>query len=224
MKILLIEDEESVSSFIKRGLNEQGYDIVQAFDGNTGVRMAVQDTFDLIILDIIMPGMNGLEACKKIREIDNSTPILMLTALTTVDDVVIGLDTGADDYLAKPFKFKELTARVRALTRRKGSNQAMIKLQAADLEMDMASKTVTRNNQPIKLTAREFNLLEYFIRNKGRVVSRVDILENVWEVNFELGTNVIDVYVNYLRNKIDKDYSQKLIHTIVGMGYVLKEN
>lgn len=225
MKILVIEDEQSVSSFIRKGLEEHGHEVTQAFDGTTGYRTTFLKPFDLIILDIILPGMNGLEVCKKLREEgDTSVPILMLTALGATDDVVTGLDAGADDYLAKPFKFKELMARVRALTRRKNLSSTSKQLQVADLELDLDSKTVSRSDKPIKLTAREFNLLEYLIRNKGRVVSRVDILENVWEVNFDMGTNVIDVYVNYLRNKIDKNFSPKLIHTVVGMGYVLKEN
>ena len=224
MKILVIEDEQNVSSFIRKGLEEQGYEVTQAFDGTTGLRAVVQKKFDLIILDIILPGMNGLEVCKKLRENEDTyTPILMLTALGDTDDVVMGLDAGADDYLTKPFKFKELLARIKALTRRKKLSDAVKTLKVADLEMDIDSKQVTRGGQPIKLTAKEFNLLKYLINNKGRVVSRTDILENVWEVNFDMGTNVIDVYVNYLRNKIDKNFSPKLIHTVVGMGYVLKE-
>lgn len=225
MKILVIEDEQSVSSFIKKGLEEHGHEVTQAFDGSMGIRMASQNQYDLIILDIILPGINGLEVCQKLREQgDTQIPVLMLTALAATDDIVTGLDAGADDYLKKPFKFKELLARVRALTRRKNLATTSNQLSVADLQLDLDSKTVTRDNKPIKLTAREFNLLEYLIRNKGRVVSRVDILENVWEVNFDMGTNVIDVYVNYLRNKIDKHFSPKLIHTVVGMGYVLKEN
>ncbi len=225
MKILVVEDEQSVSSFIRKGLEEQGYEVTQAFDGTMGLRAAMQKDFDLLILDIILPGMNGLEVCKKLREEgETAVPVLMLTALGATDDVVTGLDAGADDYLAKPFKFKELLARVRALTRRKSLSKATKQLQVADLEIDLDSKVVSRGDKPIKLTAKEFNLLEYLIRNKGRVVSRVDILENVWEVNFDMGTNVIDVYVNYLRNKIDKNFSPKLIHTVVGMGYVLKES
>lgn len=225
MKILVIEDEQSVSSFIRKGLEEQGYEVTAAYDGMMGFRSAFGQRFDLIILDIILPGMNGLEVCKKLREEgETSVPILMLTALGATEDVVTGLDAGADDYLKKPFKFKELLARVRALTRRKTLSTATKQLMVADLEMDLDRKMVSRGNKPVKLTAKEFNLLEYLIRNKGRVVSRVDILENVWEVNFDLGTNVIDVYVNYLRNKIDKNYSPKLIHTVVGMGYVLKES
>ena len=225
MKILIIEDEQSVSSFIRKGLEEQGYEATQAFDGGTGLRAAVHNRFDLIILDLILPGINGLEVCKKLREEGEGTvPILMLTALGATEDVVTGLDAGADDYLSKPFKFKELLARVRALTRRKSLSSATKQLQVADLEIDLDRKMVSRGDKPIKLTAKEFNLLEYLIRNKGRVVSRVDILENVWEVNFDMGTNVIDVYVSYLRNKIDKNFSPKLIHTVVGMGYVLKES
>lgn len=225
MKILVIEDEQSVSSFIRKGLEEQGYEVTAAFDGNMGLRAAFGQKFDLIILDIILPGINGLEVCRKLREEGETTvPILMLTALGATDDVVTGLDAGADDYLKKPFKFKELLARVRAITRRKTLSIATKQLQVADLQMDLDRKIVSRGNKAVKLTAKEFNLLEYLIRNKGRVVSRVDILENVWEVNFDLGTNVIDVYVNYLRNKIDKNYSPKLIHTVVGMGYVLKES
>ena len=223
MRILVVEDEVSVSAFIKKGLEEQGHEILQAFDGAMGLKMALQQSFDLIILDIILPGMNGLEVCSKIREGGGvSVPILMLTALGTADDVVDGLNSGADDYLPKPFKFKELVARVRALGRRKNLNQTDTVLKVADLELNLDAKTVSRNGEPIKLTAREFNLLEYLIKNKGRVVSRVDILENVWEVDFDLGTNVIDVYVNYLRNKIDKGFEPRLIHTVVGMGYVLK--
>ncbi len=225
MRILVIEDEQSVSAFIRKGLEEQGYEVVQAFDGTTGIRLASQGDFHLILLDIVLPGMNGLEVCKTIRERgDSSVPILMLTALGTTDDIVAGLDSGADDYLSKPFKFKELIARVRALTRRSTVDVSKSKLAVADLEMDLDAKTVLRNGQPIQLTAREFHLLEYFIRNRGKVVSRVDILENVWEVDFDLGTNVVDVYVNYLRNKIDKGADSKLIHTKVGMGYVLKED
>jgi two-component system copper resistance phosphate regulon response regulator CusR len=225
MKILVIEDEQSVSSFIRKGLEEQGYEVTQAFDGSTGLRAAVQHRFDLLILDLILPGINGLEVCKKLREGGEvPTPILMLTALGATEDVVTGLDAGADDYLVKPFKFKELLARIRALTRRKSLSSATKQLQVANLEIDLDRKVVSRGEKPIKLTAKEFNLLEYLIRNKGRVVSRVDILENVWEVNFDMGTNVIDVYVSYLRNKIDKNFSPKLIHTVVGMGYVLKES
>ena len=211
MKILVIEDEPSVSAFIKKGIEEMGDEVFTAFDGEMGLRIALQNNFDLIILDVILPHLNGLEVCKKIRQNSKThTPILMLSALGNTDDIVTGLDAGADDYLTKPFKFKELTARVRALTRRNFSSDTSKVLKVADLEMNLESKSVKRNEQLIKLTAREFTLLEFLIKNKGKVVSRVDILENVWEINFDMGTNVIDVYVNYLRNKIDKKMSKHI--------------
>ena len=225
MRILLIEDEPGISAFIKKGLEEHGHEVVQAFDGMTGLQLAVQSAFELIILDVIMPHMNGLELCRRLREGgDEATPILMLTALGTTDDIVTGLDAGADDYLVKPFRFKEMLARIRALSRRGAYGSQNRVISASDLHLDLDTKTVQRAGQEIKLTAREFMLLEYFMRNKNRVLSRVDILEQVWEVNFDTGTNVIDVYVNYLRNKIDKPFEMKLIHTVVGMGYILKDS
>ncbi|MCB0838158.1 MAG: response regulator transcription factor [Bacteroidetes bacterium] len=226
MKILLIEDEASISGFIKKGLEENGFDVIQAFDGEMGLRMASMYDYRVIILDLIIPGMNGLELCQKIRkDLNITTPILMLTALNETDDIVKGLDAGADDYLGKPFKFKELLARVKALSRRSGnqprkSNQLVI----ADIKVDLDLKTVSRAGKEIKLTAKEFFLLEYLIRNKNRVVSRMDILENVWDIQFDLGTNVVDVYMAYLRKKIDKPFPQKLIHTVIGMGYMIKES
>ena len=226
MKILLIEDELSVSSFIKRGLEEQGNSVLQAFDGTTGLKFALQDEYDVIILDLVMPGMNGLEVCDQLKNKSGiNTPILMLTALGSTDDIVIGLETGADDYLAKPFKFKELLARINALVRRgtKSDKNSDLVLKVQDLNMNLKSKEVYRGSVEIILTAREFGLLEYLLKNKNRVVSRTDILENVWEVNFDLGTNVIDVYVNYLRKKIEHGFSSKIIKTVVGMGYVIKE-
>ena len=225
MKILLIEDEESVSSFIRRGLEEQGNTVVQAFDGITGLKLGCHDNFDIIILDVIMPGMNGIEVCDKLKNEHKITiPVLMLTALGTTDDIVTGLEIGADDYLSKPFKFKELLARLNALARRKVSPKTsshLLKVQ--DLEMNLKSKEVHRNGVEIMLTAREFKLLEYLLKNKNRVVSRTSILENVWEVAFDLGTNVIDVYINYLRKKIEQGFSSKIIKTVIGMGYVIKE-
>ncbi|MDX5348217.1 MAG: response regulator transcription factor [Hymenobacteraceae bacterium] len=223
MKVLVVEDEPNVASFIKKGLEEQSYEVDVAYDGSTGLSLARQKDYDIAILDIIMPNTNGLEVCRQLRDRNPELPILMLTALSTTDDVVTGLDAGADDYLAKPFKFKELLARVRALTRRKNLSGQTNKLAFADLEMDLDTKTVKRSGKEIVLTAREFALLEYFMKNRGRVLSRIDLLENVWELNFDLGSNVVDVYVNYLRNKIDKEFPSKLIHTVIGMGYVLKQ-
>ena len=226
MKILLIEDEVRVSSFIKKGLEEQGEEVVQAFDGQSGLKLARQNKYDIIILDVVMPVMTGIEVCDKLKNHYNiNTPILMLTALGTTEDIVLGLETGADDYLPKPFKFKELLARINALFRRnavkKPGEQDVLKVK--DLEMNLVRKEVTRGGVDIKLTAREFKLLEFLLKSKNRVVSRTDILENVWEVDFDLGTNVIDVYINYLRKKTEKGFSSKLITTVIGMGYVIKE-
>ncbi|MBK0403836.1 response regulator transcription factor [Adhaeribacter sp. BT258] len=223
MNILVVEDELNVAAFIKRGLEENSFEVDVAYDGNTGLLLARQKEYHLAILDVIMPGLNGLEVCRQLRNWDASLPILMLTALGTTDDVVTGLEAGADDYLAKPFKFKELLARVRALTRRKNlQNLTGSKLTFADLELDLDTKVVSRGGKNINLTAREFALLEYFMKNPGKVLGRIDLLENVWELNYDLGSNVVDVYVNYLRNKIDKEFPVKLIHTVIGMGYALK--
>ena len=223
MKILLIEDEPKVAAFIKKGLEEQTYEVSQAYDGVFGVKLALQQEFDLIILDVILPHKNGLEVCREIRQHKQSVPILMLTALGATDDKITGLDAGADDYLTKPFEFKELLARIRALSRRSSESATGEKLGIADLEMDLVTKTVTRAGKPLSLTAREYALLYFLLRNKGRVLSRIDITEQVWETSFDTGSNVIDVYINFLRKKIDKGHTNKLIHTLVGMGYVLKE-
>lgn len=225
-KILLVEDEPKVSAFIRRGLEEEGYDVVVAYDGTFGQRLALSEDLDLLILDVILPGQSGLEVLKAVRAQNQALPVLMLTALGTTQDKLLGFDGGADDYLVKPFDFAELLARVRALTRRgqaevKGSKGSQLRL--ADLVVDTAAKTVTRAGQPIKLTAREFNLLELLLRHQGRVLSRGEIAEHTWEEAFDAGSNVIDVYVNYLRNKVDKPFAKKLIHTVVGMGYVLRE-
>lgn len=226
MKILLIEDEKRVSSFIKKGFEEQSYTVVQAFDGLTGLKLANQQEFDIIILDIVMPEMNGIEVCNKLKnDFQLKTPILMLTALGTTEDIVLGLETGADDYLSKPFKFRELEARIKALYRRataEGVKQSD-RIEVKDLVMDLNAKEVYRKGQIIKLTSREFNLLKYLLINKNRVLSRIDILENVWQVNFDLGTNVIDVYINYLRKKIEHPFDSKIIDTVIGMGYVIKD-
>jgi DNA-binding response OmpR family regulator len=223
MRILLVEDEPKVAAFIKKGLEEQAYEVDQAYDGFFGKKLALENDYDLIILDVILPQKNGLEVCKEIRQIKPGVSILMLTALGSTDDKILGLDSGADDYLVKPFVFQELVARIRALTRRSYDAPANEILRLADLELNLTKKTVTRSGTPINLTAREFALLHYLMRNRERVVSRVDIIEQVWETSFDTGSNVIDVYINFLRKKIDKDFSPKLIHTLVGMGYVLKE-
>lgn len=226
MNILVIEDEQRVSAFIKKGLEEQGHEVMQAFDGKLGLKLAMQYEFDVIVMDVVMPEMNGIQVCKILKsEHQISTPIIMLTALGTTDDIVTGLETGADDYLVKPFKFKELHARINALHRRSQAQNTVKDetLTVQDLILHLGSKEVYRNETLINLTTREFRLLEYLLRNKNRVVSRVDILENVWEVNFDLGTNVIDVYINYLRKKIEKPFDSKIIDTIIGMGYVIKD-
>lgn len=223
MKVLVVEDEQGVSSFIKRGLEENGFQVTQAFDGITGLNTALRNKFDVVILDIIMPEMNGLEVCARLRqEYGNEISILMLTAAGTTEDVVEGLNTGADDYLIKPFKFRELLARIQALGRRR--TQAPRTLKAKDLRLNTETKEVIRGNATMDLTSREYRLLEYLLINKNRVVSRMDILENVWDVNHDLGTNVVEVYINYLRKKIDYSFDSPLIKTVVGMGYMIKEN
>ncbi len=223
MKILLVEDEPKVAAFIRKGLEEQGHEVDHAYDGKFGLKLALEKDFDLLILDVILPQINGIDVCREIRKHNQEVPILMLTALGTTDDKVTGLDAGADDYLVKPFQFKELIARIKALSRRRQRVHEEKIYRVADLIVDVNAKTVIRDNISIKLTAREFALLELFLRNKGRVLSRIDIAEALWDQQFDTGSNVIDVYVNYLRNKIDKNFSPKLIHTMIGMGYVLKE-
>ncbi len=224
MTILIIEDEQDIAAFLKKGLEENGHRAQLAFDGEMGLRLAASVPFDLILLDVILPKMNGLEVCEKLRnDLSFTNPILMLTALGATDDIVDGLNIGADDYLVKPIKFKELLARLNALGRRQDLSSVNTILQVGDLILDQGSKEVKVDGELVNLTAKEFNLLAYLVRNKGRVLSRVDILENVWEINFDMGTNVIDVYMNYLRKKIDKRFGIKLLHTVVGMGYVVKE-
>jgi len=222
-KILLVEDEPKVSAFIRRGLEEEGFEVEVAYDGPFGQRLALSREYDLMILDVILPGQNGYEVLRAVRAQEQAMPILMLTALGTTPDKLQGFDGGADDYLVKPFDFAELLARVRALTRRRGASEKGRLLTLADLTVDTAAKTASRNGQPIRLTAREFNLLELLLRHQGRVLSRAEIAEHTWEEAFDAGSNVIDVYVNYLRNKVDKGFDQKLIHTVVGMGYVMRE-
>ncbi len=226
MKLLLIEDEPSVISLIQRSLSASGHEITVAMDGQSGLNMSLQHDFDVIILDLMIPVINGMEVCRKIRESKNATPILMLTALGTTENIVSGLDAGADDYLTKPFKLAELEARIRTLTRRakepEKEKQTTV-YRMADLEMDTISKRVMRNGYPIDLTATEFRLLEFLLTNQNRVLNRMEILENVWDINFNLGTNVVDVYINYLRKKVDKNHPVKLIHTVFGMGYVMRQ-
>ncbi len=223
MRILIVEDEQSVAAFLRRGLEEQSFIVDVAYDGQTGKQLAFQNQYDIILLDLILPHINGLQLCQQIRQQSNVS-ILMLTALGTTGDIVTGLDSGADDYLTKPFKFQELLARIRALVRRKNDLITETIFTIADLEVNYRSKQVKRSGQLIKLTSREFYLLQYFIRNRGMLLSRSDIAENVWDSSLDSGSNIVDVYVNYLRNKIDKDFSSKLIHTVYGMGYIFKED
>lgn len=223
-KILIVEDEPKVAGFIKRGLDEQLFETEVAYDGMIGKKKAVSNNYDLIILDINLPLLNGFELCREIRAVNTKIPVLMLTAMGTTDDKITGFESGADDYLVKPFEFRELLARIKVLLKRaRGTSLSGNIMKVADLEMNLDSKVVKRAGKKIDLTAKEFLLLEYLIRNKGRVLSRIDIAEKIWEITFDTGTNIIDVYVNFLRKKIDKDFSPKLIHTQIGMGYILKE-
>jgi len=224
MKILVIEDDIGVMRLIQVGLKENGFEVKFAYDGKSGLELAKQETFDAIILDIMLPLLNGIEVCLRIRSYSIDTPILMLTALDSTKDKIAGLDAGADDYLVKPFDFFELLARVRALCRRnKWNDKDNNTLIVGDLVMNINSKRVFRGNQEINLTAKEYALLHYFLINKERVLSRVNLATNIWANDFDSGTNIVDVYVNYLRNKIDKGFEHKLLHTIIGMGYILKE-
>ena len=223
MKILLIEDEPGLVSVIIRGLTEAGMQVSVAGDGQIGFEMAAKHEFDLIILDIMLPGMNGIQVCRALRNAGNNIPVIMLTALSSTENIITGLDSGADDYLVKPFKFAELEARIRSLVRRsKSIATTRNSVNIEGLEVDLLSKTVSRNGNPINLTATEYRLLEFFIKNQNIVLSRIQILEQVWDIDFNLGTNVVDVYINYLRKKIDHGYQVKLIHTIFGMGYIFK--
>ncbi|CCH54790.1 Transcriptional activator protein czcR [Fibrisoma limi BUZ 3] len=223
MKILLVEDEERLASFIRKGMLAEGYEVEVGYDGRTGLSLFRKDVYDIIILDVNLPQLNGFELCRLIRSENETVSVLMLTALDSLSDKSDGFNAGADDYLTKPFEFQELLLRVRALTRRSGSKQKQI-LRLADLELNLDTKTVTRAGKRIDLTTREYSLMEYLMLNKGKIISRVDISERVWNLNFDSNTNVIDVYISYLRKKIDKDFSTKLLHTIVGMGYVLRED
>jgi DNA-binding response OmpR family regulator len=225
-KILLVEDEKKIADTLKMGLSENGYAVEVAYDGKIGLKLFETYPFNLIVLDINLPGMNGYDLCKAIRAQNAEVPVIMLTALSSLNDKIEGYDVGADDYIIKPFEFKELLMKIRALLKRTMSQNIPSGniLRAADLEMNLDSKEVKRGDTFINLTAKEFQLLEYLMRNKNRVLSRADIAINVWDIDFDTNTNVIDVYISYVRNKIDKKFDRKLIQTHVGMGYILKEN
>ena len=222
-KILLVEDEVNIASFIERGLLEFGHEVHVAYDGQAGWELVQQEDFELLILDIIMPKMNGLQLCKQYRQpYGYQSPVIMLTALGTTEDIVSGLDAGADDYLVKPFSFQELEARIKALLRRTGAEPAVPLLTCGELTLDPSSHRATRGKVVIDLTVKEYRLLEYLIQNQGMAQSRLTLLKNVWDKNFDTNTNVVDVYVNYLRSKIDKDFDHKMIRTVVGVGYMLE--
>lgn len=221
MKILVVEDEKKVGAFIKKGLEEDSYSVELAHDGDKGEELAVAQNFDLIILDILMPKKDGLTLLKELRAKQISTPVLMITAKGSVDDKVKGLDSGADDYLVKPFAIAELLARVRSLLRR-GPAEKSTSLVVGDLALDLVSHKARRGYKLIDLTAKEYTLLEYFMRNANKVLSRTIISEHIWNYNFDTGTNIIDVYINHLRNKIDGGFDKKLIHTVRGVGYMMK--
>jgi two-component system, OmpR family, copper resistance phosphate regulon response regulator CusR len=228
ISILLIEDELDVVNFVKKGLGEESFEVSVALNGVDGLEMASKNQYDIVLLDIMIPEKNGIEVCKEIRLKGIQTPILFLTALNTPDNIAMGLNSGADDYLVKPFKFNELIARINAILRRlnlekKGSQVSQAKYFLSNMVFDDDAKKVSRNGKEISLTPTEYRLLFTLLKNKGKVLSRIDLLENAWDINFNLGTNVVDVYINYLRKKIDTDFEPKLIHTVVGMGYILKE-
>ncbi|MBW3130946.1 response regulator transcription factor [Hymenobacter profundi] len=224
MKILLVEDELKVVTVLKKGFEEEEYEVDVAFDGKTGHLMSLSNQYDIIVLDISLPIFNGYELCELIRRRNVHVPILMLTALGTTDNKVEALNLGADDYVVKPFEFKELLARVRALTRRANPDYGPTLLQADNLELNTLTKVVRSGDTQISLTAREFSLLELLLQHKNEVLSRTYIAEQVWALNFDTGTNVVDVYINYLRNKIDKPFKRRLIQTVVGMGYSLRDS
>lgn len=223
MKILLVEDEPNVASMINKGLTEKGHEVSVALDGVTGLELAVENIFDVIVLDIMLPNMSGMDVCRQLRQRKIHTTVLFLTALGTTENIVAGLNAGADDYLVKPFKFAELEARLRSLNRR---NQVSLHQEEdvvlGNVRVNLQSKIVTCIDVQVNLTSTEYRLLEFLLRNKNRVISRIEILEHVWGIDFNMGTNVVDVYINYLRKKIDKTPNQKFIQTVIGMGYLLK--
>lgn len=224
-RLLIIEDEKKIADTLKFGLDEKGFESVVAYDGKIGYHIFSANDFDLVILDINLPGINGYELCRLIRSQNQVIPILMLTSMSALNDKIEGYESGADDYMVKPFEFKELLLKIKSLLKRSTNNQSIGNtLVAADLVMNLDNKEVKRDGTIINLTAKEFQLLEFLLRNKNRLVSRVDISMNVWNVDFETNTNVIDVYISYLRNKVDKHFEQKLIQTHIGMGYILKDH
>ena len=223
MKLLVVEDEPNLLSIIRKGLSENNNEVSVAMDGRTALEMIQNHSFDVVILDIMLPDINGIEICRRLRASKNFVPVLLLTALGTTENVVTGLNAGADDYMIKPFKFSELEARISALARRSNQdNRPNDILVIEDLEIDGRSKSVKRSGESIVLTAKEFKLLYYLAKNAGNILSREQLLDNVWDINFDMNTNVVDVYINYLRNKIDKPFENKLIHTMKGLGYVIR--
>ena len=222
MRVLLVEDDGGVSRFIKKGLKEEGYVVDAAFDGEEGLHLALSQTYDLIILDILLPEMDGYEVLRKIREKGVVIPVICLTAKDEKEDIIQGLELGADDYLIKPFSFSELLARIKAVLRRGTKDVELSKLAVGDLSLDLINRKAYRNGKDIELSGKEFLLLEYLMRNAEQILTRTMILENVWGYNFDTSSNIIDVHINHLRKKVDKNFPQKLIHTIKGVGYVFK--
>ncbi|NIF04147.1 response regulator transcription factor [Chryseobacterium sp. Tr-659] len=224
--ILLVEDDDRLSKLIAKGLQESEFDVTTAYDGATGLKLALQSNFDLVVTDIVLPKKSGLEFCNEIKILKPNLPVVMLTALGTTDDKLEGFDAGADDYMTKPFEMRELTARIKVLLKRfsQQRQQKVFVLKYEGIEMNLEQKTVSRDHIPIKLTPKEFNLLKFMLENSEKVLSRSEIAEKVWETHFDTGTNFIDVYINYLRKKIDKDFDTKLIHTKAGMGFILKKD
>ena len=224
IKLLVVEDEVKTAITLKKGLEEKGYEVHVANDGETAFELATKHRFDLIISDVVMPRLNGIDFCRKLRENQINTPLIMLTAMGMTEDKIRGFDAGSDDYMVKPFDFKELLVRIRVqLNRHYGKSAETSELLYADIRINLITKEVFRSSQLITLTAKEYALLEFFMRNAGRVISKEEIAEKVWDVNFDTGTNIIEVYVSYLRNRIDKDFITKVIHTKKGMGYIFRE-
>jgi two-component system, OmpR family, copper resistance phosphate regulon response regulator CusR len=224
LKILLVEDEPGVVEYLNKGLRELGYEVDVALDGPTGERLASSGDYDIMLLDVVLPGISGYELCRRIREKNQKVPVIMLTALGSTDDKIMGFDCGADDYMVKPFEFKELIARIKALTKRASATvQTGSHLKVADLRLDLDKKEALRGDSRVSLTAKEFALLEYLMRNRGRVLSRPEIAARIWDITFDTGTNVVDVYINILRRKIDKNNDKKLIHTKIGLGYYIDD-